>query len=471
MSQTQVADELNAIFEGRARPVPIPQERAFSELGNAELFEDENWDRLRYCAEYRSWFVYTGTHWKRSIRGEADAAAQDIPRLLYEEAGRETDSDRRKALGKWARQSESARSFKATVEIAKSRSAFAIAAEELDQGSYQLNVANATINLITGVPKPHSPGDLHTKLAPVPFDPDAECPRFVRFLYEVFCGDEALVDFMQRFFGYAATGSVSEQIMVMLYGSGANGKSVLLDVIGHVLGDYVQNARPELLLSTSRGAASEGEANLKGARLVFTSETGTRAQFDEARVKALTGGDKIRARVLWGHEFEFAPTHKLCLQTNHKPKIEGTDYAIWRRVRLIPFDATFRGADADASLAHKLKMESSGILNWIIEGCLKWGAEGLNPPEAVTNATSAYKAESDVLGAFLEECCETGISALSAPAGRLYSAYTTWCQDNGEVADNQRAFSRRIQDRGFRKTRTGSGNRYAGLGMCLKTPD
>src|SRR5690606_29414262 len=196
----------------------------------------------------------------------------------------------------------------------------------------------------------------------------------------------------------------------------------------HVLGDYAQSTRPELLLSKRvTNGPSPGEAALKGSRFVSTSESGSGQKFDEATVKRLTGGDRIRARFNHQDEFEFEPTHKLWFSTNHKPVIEGTDYAIWRRIHLIPFTVTFTEEKRDPDLEEKLKAEASGILNWIIEGCLMWQSEGLNPPAAVQDATSAYRSEMDVLAAFLEDCCETGISEMQVASSRLYDAYKAWC--------------------------------------------
>ena len=193
------------------------------------------------------------------------------------------------------------------------------------------------------------------------------------FINEEGKSDHKLINYIQRCLGYCLTGSVQEQCFFICHGRGANGKGTLMNLMQHLLGDYAGEVRPEILMKHKRQASapSEDEANLQGLRLAKASETDSGRAFGEALVKRITGGDRIKARRLHSHLFEFDPTHKLFLLTNHQPEIKGTDHAIWRRIQMIPFNATFT-PDADPSLEHDLLNEASGILNWLIDGCLEW---------------------------------------------------------------------------------------------------
>lgn len=437
-----------------------------TDLGNAERFVHDHGDTVRFCGKWGSFIVWDGKRFKPDDTGEAMALAYDTVREMQKEAVEIEDADRRTSAMKYAASCQSASRIRNMVSLAENMRSIAILPEALDRDPWLLNVENGTINLKTGEFGPHRQEHLNTKLAPVEYDPAAKAPRWQRHLMEVSGGDEDLPAYIQRNVGYSATGDVSEQIITIPYGPGANGKGVTVNTIMNVLGDYAQSTRPELLLSkrASHGP-SPGEAALKGARFVSTSESGSGQRFDEATVKRLTGGDRIRARFNRQDEFEFDPTHKLWFTTNHKPKIEGTDYAIWRRIHLVPFTVTFTPDKRDTELEEKLKAEASGILNWIIEGCLMWREEGLNPPNAVQQATSEYKSEMDVLAGFLEECCETEIREMEVKASRLYEKYKQWCERTGEKAETQTNFGLRLSERGFQRKRRMDGYWYLGIGV------
>lgn len=435
-----------------------------TDLGNAERLAYEYGDDLLYCHVWGSWLAYTGARYETDATGYVDRCAYELVRTMQEEAVSIKDDDARSSAMKHARASQSASKLRNMVSILENL--VPVVPDDLDADNYLFNAANCTIDLRTGEPRPHRQTDLITKLAPVKYDAMATCPRWEQHLREVFDGDEEIIEYLHRNIGYSMTGDVSEQIITILYGSGANGKGVTTNTVMHVLGDYAQSTRPELLLHkpVSNGP-SPGEAALKGARFVSTSESGSGQKFDEATVKRLTGGDRIRARFNRQDEFEFDPTHKLWFATNHKPKIEGTDYAIWRRIHLIPFTVTFTEEKRDKDLEKKLRAEASGILNWMIQGCLKWQRDGLKPPEAVQEATNEYKSEMDVLAGFLDERCETEIAQMEVKASRLYQEYRKWCEQTGEFAETQTNFGLRLAERGFDKNRKSDGNWYRGIGI------
>ena len=314
--------------------------------------------------------------------------------------------------------------------------------EMIDADPWALNVENGTIDLRTGTLRAHAAADLITKLAPVAYDHAAQCPRFRRFLIEIFQSKQDVVEFLQRWYGYAATGETSEQAMLIKFGPGGNGKSTLGDVLDGVLGEYSTPATLGLLTSKSNSdTAHHAEiADLRGARLVTASESEDGAKLKEALLKQLTGGDKLKGKRLYGQLFSFKPSHKIELLTNHKPVIKGTDFSIWRRIMLLNFPVKFGSAEEvqrgeamavkDITLAAALRAELPGILAWVVEGARLWHAHKLKPPRAVLDASAEYRQEQDHVAEFLAERCTLDPAARqSLPA--LYQAYKAWCHDAG----------------------------------------
>lgn len=275
-----------------------------------------------------------------------------------------------------------------------------------------LNVLNGTIDLCTGSLRPHAREDYITRCVNVDYDPDAKCPTWERFIHQVFGGNAEIIAFVQRAVGYSLTGKIVEHVLIVLYGLGSNGKTTLIDALHYLLGpSYAKHAPTDLLLAR-RGEHHPTElATLHGARLVTAAETGEGRRLAESLVKQLTGGDPVTARRMRDDFWQFRPEFKLWLATNHRPQIRGTDHAIWRRIRLIPFDVTFHTAETgktpqqDQTLPARLREEATGILAWAVRGCLAWQSQGLGAPDAVRDATEAYRAEMDVLAMFFEERC------------------------------------------------------------------
>jgi putative DNA primase/helicase len=258
--------------------------------------------------------------------------------------------------------------------------------------------------------------------------------------------------------------------MCVIHGSGANGKTIFAETLQAVLGDYTQEAEPDLLLAR-KDAHPTGIARLHGKRMVWASENDDNRRFAEGTIKPLTGGDKVTARYLYQDFFEFTPTHKLWLLTNHRPSVQGTDDGIWRRLRLIPFVVTIQPERQDKNLVAKLSAESSGILNWLLDACLRWQASGLTEPLAVTMATAGYRADMDTLAEFIGDCCEVGDSCMTDSAS-LYATYTFWCSLTGEEPVTQALLGRRLRDRGFTKTKHGVKRRahWQGLAVRISAP-
>ena len=330
-----------------------------------------------------------------------------------------------------------------------------------------LNCPNGTLDLQTGRLLKHDRADLLTKRIEVKYDSNAECPRWLAFLNRIMDGDQELILFLQRAVGYTLTGGVAEQCLFFMLGTGRNGKSTFIETLLALLGDYGQKAPTEMLMFKGNGGGIPNDlARLPGARLVVAAEVEQGRRLAESTVKDLTGGDTITARFLRQEFFDFTPTHKVWMYGNHKPVIKGTDEGIWRRIHLIPFAVQIPVSEQDPNLKAKLAEELPGILAWAVRGCLDWQKHGLSVPESVKEATADYRAEMDVVSAFIEECCTTGQNHY-AKWKELYAAYTDWCNVNGERAESGKRFGNTLTERGY-KADNGTGNVAIRWGLGLK---
>lgn len=410
------------------------------------------------------WLLWSGHHWAPADMGQVEALAKETARRRQVAAIRIEDLDQRKAAVAWALGSESAYRRRAMVDLARSEPPIAARFSDFDQDPWLLGCRNGVLDLRSGCLRPGRPSDLVTKSVGYDFDPEAQCPRWERFLAEVFDGDAQLVGFLRRAVGYSLTGDVREQCLFLCHGRGCNGKSVFLSTLRAVLGDYAANT-PFSTFEWDRNANTTNDlAALAGARLVTASETSEARRLNEARVKAITGGDPVTCRFLFSEFFTFTPTFKVWLAMNALPKVTGTDDGIWRRIRLIPFKVSFAGRE-DRTLAATLRAELPGILRWALEGCLEWQSLGsLEPPEAVTNATDAFRKESDLVGRFLDEEALMG-EGMTVRASELYAAFVAWAKRQGEDTMTGTAFGLRMRDLGYEKTRQKTGVVYVGLGL------
>ncbi len=437
-----------------------------TDLGNAERLVARHGEDLRYVHPWGKWLLWDGKRWKPDASGEVERRAVETVASIYAEAAHAADKDERKALARHAERSESRSRIDAMIALARSRPGVPVMPEELDADPWLLNARNGTIDLRTGELRPHDRGDLTTKIAPVEYDPDAQAPRFARFLREVFGGDEELIAFVRRFAGYSLTGSVEERVFAILHGFGKNGKSTLVELVQDVLGSYATTADTETVLAKRHQGVGNDVAALKGARFVSAAEVEQDRRLAESKVKSLTGNDTVTARFLYSEPFTFKPEFKLWLSTNNKPVIRGTDDAIWDRIRLIPFEQRFVGDRRDPKLPEKLREESSGVLAWMVRGCAEWRREGLGEPERVRAATEVYRAEQDTLAAFIEECCTVHPSAW-CKFSDLYAAYDRWCAESNETAEKKKALAMRLTERGFVADK-GTNNAAIRRGLALR---
>jgi putative DNA primase/helicase len=417
------------------------------------------------------WILWTGKFWRPDPTSEGAIATgfvDSLSRHIAKESGNiasrasgESNVERRKSLMaqaesllKWAVQSENERVIAAGLKLTKH--ALLIEYDALNSNPWLFNVQNGTIDLRTGKLRPHDPADLITFIAPVTYDPTATCPTWVLFLSQVFAGDAEMVAFIQRAIGWSLTGVVKERALFFLYGdTGKNGKTTLVEAVMKLVGTcgessygYGRKVGADTFMKSKNQDDNQRKATtLAGPRFVCTSEVDEEHRLNEQLVKDITGGDTIEGRRLYQEAFTFKPQFKPWMYGNHKPEIRGTDDAIWSRVRLVPFEVSFKGRE-DLDLADKLEAELPGILNWAIAGCLDWQRHGLQPPAKVQAATDAYRQEMDVFGPFIAECCVIHPRA-EVRANDLWNAYKTWCFDNGCREQNQTKFGKYLSAKGF----------------------
>jgi putative DNA primase/helicase len=467
------AKELEKIAESATRYEPGKRREdmqdplffSFTDLGNAERLVDRYGADLFYCSEFNKWFVWDGTRWVEDNSRAVQRMAHETIRKLKERVKElPNDEENRKQAEAWARTSENRSRVDAMIEMAKSLEGIPAMAEDFDNCPYLINFRNGTLDVRTGEFREHRREDMITMMVPVDYQHDAQAPRFKEFLNTTFQGDIEVIEYLQKAFGYALTGDVSEDKVHVFYGGGRNGKSTLINTILAAFGDYGKVTPAETLMEQRGGGVPNDIARLKGARFVAASETARNRRLDAAKIKQMSGGDRQVARFMRGEFFEFTPQYKIFLVTNHKPKVDAQDDAIWRRLVLVPFEYKIPEDQLDKHLEEKLLQELPGILAWVIEGAIKWYKEGLNPPDSVRLATNEYRDEMDTARKFIAECCELDKTA-RVKVRALYSAYQDWCEENEIDMMSSREFSKALSDAGFNKKRMTPGIMWLGIGL------
>lgn len=437
-----------------------------TDAGNGELFAQLYGDRLRYDHRRRHWLVWRGHWWADDLDGEARRLAKLATRHRFLGAAGIEDLKARTDVAKFAIASENRQRLDAMLLQAQSEPPIANAGDSWNGDSWLFGAVNGVVDLRTGQLRPGRPEDGVTLHTNVPFEPDAACPRWLGFLDEVFRGDAELIDYIWRTVGYSLTGDIREQCIFLCHGTGANGKSVFLSVLRAVGGGYACNSPFSTFELDRRASIPNDVAALCGRRLVTSSETNEGTRLNEARLKALTGGDPMTARFLHGEFFTYEPAAKLWLAVNHRPVVTDDSYGFWRRVRLIPFLRVFSGEEDDQQLRATLLAELPGILAWAVRGALEWQTRGLAPPDAVQVATESYRSESDPLAQFIDERCVVG-PGYQVGAAAAFKAYTDWASAQG-ISERERlsnkAFGTRMTSR-FEKTKGKKGRTYLGIGL------
>jgi putative DNA primase/helicase len=496
MPPDPLGDIAGVIAEAAPAEPPPPDDR---ELADLDRNDYGNAQRLiaRFGADLihvdgAGWYVWDGIRWARCNRENSEAikrthlvaqkiadeaaalgadvtaAEIELQRLEAEaEGGMSEPIAAAKARLKAVRERQSAH-FKFGISsgnAGKSRAMLEAAqpycerpAAALDADPLLVSVANGTLEL--GGPeirlRPHDRADLVTQCSPVAYDPEADCPQWHAFLDRIL-PSAALQRFVQQLLGYALTGLTGEQLMFIFYGSGANGKSTLVETVARVLGDYAVSVAVQTFLADDvrrGGDATPDLARLPGRRLVTAAEPEVGAKLSETMVKTVTGGDRVTARHLFQDLFEFRPCFKFILLANIKPAIRGQDEGIWRRVKLVPFTQVIPREERDRHLMAKLAAEAAGILNWLLDGYRMYRETGLQDPPEVAAATETYRSESDPIGEFMR-ACTARVAGASVQAKRLYAVYCDWAKANGIEPASGTLFGRRLGDMGYVKQKTG----------------
>lgn len=421
-----------------------------SDAGNAERLHEVHGENLRHVTESGQWLVWNGCRWEPDNTGEVTRRFIEVMRATAKEATDHPSPEAAQILAKFALNACNKARIEAGISLARSIPGISVSVNDLDADPWLVGTPEGVIDLRQGRPITPRREHLITKSIGASYDPQAECPTWERFIATITGGDIELADYLQAALGYTLTGRVTEQCLFFLYGTGQNGKGVYTETAKRLLCDYGQTA-PETLFTKDRNpGATNDVARLAGCRMAIAAELDEGAAFAESRIKALTGGDTITARMLYHEFFDFAPSHKFWISGNHKPTVKGTDHGIWRRLRLVPFTVRIPEDQKDPDLASKLAAELPGILNWAIAGCLRWQREGLRVPQCVKAATEAYRAEEDIIGQFLDEATE---GRADARTGRteLYRAYQEWAEGEGiNHPLTARRFNRQVEERGFR---------------------
>lgn len=424
----------------------------------AVVFAEKYRDDLRYCHDTKAWFVWDGMRWRQD---RTDLAFQ-FARLLGRDMTIGSKAPEMKEVRK--------RAFAGGVEIfARSDRVFARTAEEWDVDTFLLGTPDGTVDLRTGKLREARPEDGITKLTAVGPSASALCPLWLEFLDQATQGDREYVRFLQQWFGYCLTGDTREHALVFAFGTGGNGKSVAINTATRILGEYACVAAAETFIASKGDKHPTDLAKLRGARLVTASETEQGRAWDEPRIKALTGGDKVSARFMRQDFFEYWPQFKLLIVGNHKPVLQNVDEALKRRVNIAPFVHT--PPVKDPRLEEKLRAELPGILRWMIDGCLDWQENGLVRPAIVTGATDEYFATQNTFAQWLEDDCDADplSPGLWASFNDLYASWTNYAKRTGEAHGGGKAFSETLSNSGFVRVKRGHKKVTGFRGIQLKS--
>ena len=423
----------------------------FTDNWNADRFYSEYQDTCRFCTDWGKWALWHRGYWREDKTLDIFKRGRRIVKQMYKDAMAESDPDKRLKFLKHSTSTDSKKRITDMLDIAKALLACTNEEFDTEKTDYLFNVKNGTVNLETGVLTEHDQSNLITKIAPFKYETHAECPKWVDFLGKIFDNNVETIGFIQRALGYSATADISEQCLFFCYGTGANGKTLFLETIMRLMGTYAMTAAPEILIQKRMEDHPTAVADLNGKRFVSTIEVGENRYLHEAKVKMLTGGDRIKARYMRKDFFEFSPTHKLWMAANHKPIIRGNDEGIWRRIHLIPFNVTIPKEDQIPLkvMLKNFKDENAGIFRWMLDGAKAWKDQGLLPSDSVVDATKEYRNESDVLSEFFAECCLIDRRTMVTSTD-MYHTYVRWCETNHEKRTlTRRQLAARLVSEGY----------------------
>lgn len=458
------------VMEDAVKPAKKDKRYSYDDTGNAERLKDLFGENIRFNYTSNTWMYYDGKRWKYDDTGRMKILADKVVENMKNEKLFLADGVDQEDMEKYRyRHWKDSRNHNKKVNMMKEcEHLLPVTNETFDNDFDLFNVQNGFVDLKAGKLNDHERKNYFTKISNVEYTDKADCPKWDEFLNDIFLGNHELVRFIQRAVGYSLSGHTSEQVLFVLYGNGRNGKSVFLDILNEVFGNYSTNIQPQAIMaSKNQSDASPEIAKLDGARLVTTTEPNEGERFDEGLLKQLTGGDRVSARKLYENEFEFTPQFKLWMATNHKPYVRGRDEGIWRRFIIIPFDKQIPLHEIDRDLTKKLKRELPAIMRWCVDGFLEWQRIGLSEPAIIKEQRDEYRVEMDSIAMFVEECCEVN-PLQKVKASELFNAYDNWAKENHQHIMSSTKFGREMAKRYERKKY--QGNRfYYGINISNET--
>ncbi|WP_274316320.1 phage/plasmid primase, P4 family [Staphylococcus hyicus] len=434
------------VMDQDVKPAKKNKRYSYDDTGNAARLKDKFGDFIRYNYTAKKWMYYDGKRWKVDDSGKMKTLVDKVVASLKDEkiAAEHYEGYKEEEIKKFrTRHWKDSRNHNKKENMMKEcQHLLPIHNYNFDTDFSLFNTQNGYINLNNGELLDHDKNKYFTKISNIEYTDKADCPKWEQFLDDIFLGNQELIKFIQRCIGYSLSGYTTEQVLFVLYGNGRNGKSVFLDVINEVFGDYSTNIQPQVIMTSklgNNGGPTPELAKLDGARFVTTTEPNEGDRFDEGLLKQITGGDRISARKLHENSFEFTPQLKLWMATNHKPYVRGTDEGIWRRFVIIPFAKQIPLHEVDRELPQKLKEELPAIIKWCVDGYLEWQRIGLSEPAIVKEQRDEYRAEMDSTELFIRDVCETGETKFIRTS-QLFKAYDTWARDNHQYRMSNKKF-------------------------------
>lgn len=460
---------LSKLFDNQEETKEFPI-RSYDDTGNADRFIDRYGNLYKYSYIANKFYIYDGMKWKiddkGSIRKLIDEMIESIKDEKIIHGDDVTEEEAREFFQKYYKKTRGTQAKKNIMnELMHRRPA---TPDDFDRDDMLINVANGYIDLTSRELYKHDINKMFSQITNTDYTEKMQPAVWLDFLNDIFAGDQEVIRYIQKALGYSLTGSTREQIMFILFGKGRNGKSIFVEVISEILGDYSNNMQAKSLMVKKNDNVNTDIARLSKARFVTSSEPNEGFRFDEGLIKQLTGGDKVTARFLYAEEFEYTPKFKIWVSTNHKPIIRGTDDGIWRRLVLIPFDVQIPEEKVDKDLKYKLLREAPAILNWMAEGAYMWMQEGLAMPEKLKEASKAYRNEMDVIEQFIEDECKR-VDDAKVKANELYELYKRWANENGNYKMSNKDFGQKMKEK-FKYKRLKTGMYYFGIEIPMKYP-
>lgn len=460
---------LSHIFDSEKKDKEYPI-RSYDDTGNADRFIDRYGHLYKHSYITNKFYIYDGQKWKVDDRGAIrkliDEMIENIKNEKVLHSEDVTEEEAREAFQKYYKKTRGTQSKKNIMNELMHRKT--VTPDEFDKDDMLLNVANGYIDLTSRELYKHDINRMFSQIANTDYSEKMQPAVWLDFLNDIFAGDKAVIRYIQKALGYSLTGSTREQVMFILFGKGRNGKSIFVETIAEILGDYSNNMQAKSLMVKKNDNVNTDIARLSKARFVTSSEPNEGFRFDEGLIKQITGGDKVTARFLYAEEFEYTPKFKIWVSTNHKPIIRGTDDGIWRRLVLIPFDVQIPEEKVDKDLKYKLLREAPAILNWMAEGAYMWMREGLELPEKLKDAGQTYRTEMDVVEQFIQEKCKRA-EDVRETGKALYEEYKKWADENNEYKMDKNKFGKKLKEK-FRSKKMNNGVNYLGVELVEKYP-